>query len=100
MAIMTDVSDVRNRGRAMALVGIAFSIGFIIGPMIGAIFSVYSDKSASMWFSYPAAFAFLLSLTDILFIYKYYEESLPQVNVIRITYIRVFGIRLKLINSY
>lgn len=48
--------------------------------MIGAIFSVYSDKSASMWFSYPATFAFLLSLIDILFIYKYYEESLPKVD--------------------
>lgn len=33
MAIITDVSDVRNRGKAMALVGIAFSIGFILGPM-------------------------------------------------------------------
>lgn len=80
MAIITDVSDVKSRGRAMALVGIAFSVGFIVGPMIGAIFSVYSDKSASMWFSYPATFAFLLSLIDILFIYKYYEESLPKVD--------------------
>lgn len=84
MAVITDVSDVKNRGRAMALVGIAFSVGFIIGPMIGAIFSVYSDKSASMWFSYPAAFAFLLSLIDILFIYKYYEESLPKVKLMGI----------------
>lgn len=79
MAIITDVSDIKNRGKAMALVGIAFSIGFIVGPMIGALFSIYSNKSTSMWFSYPATFAFLLSFIDVLFVYRYFEESLPKV---------------------
>lgn len=80
MAIITDVSDTKNRGRAMALVGIAFSIGFIVGPMIGAIFSILTDKTSSMWFWYPASFAFLLSLADVLFIYRFFNETLPKVN--------------------
>jgi MFS family permease len=35
MAIITDVSNKENRGKGMALVGIAFSLGFIVGPLIG-----------------------------------------------------------------
>lgn len=40
MAIITDVSNKNNRGKGMALVGIAFSLGFIIGVsrMFGYIF--------------------------------------------------------------
>lgn len=79
MAIITDVSDTRTRARAMALVGIAFSIGFIVGPMIGAMFSIYSDKTSSSWFWYPAMFAFALSIADVLFIMLFFEESLPKV---------------------
>lgn len=79
MAIITDVSDVRSRGKGMALVGIAFSLGFIVGPMIGAIFSMMSDKSSSTWFWYPAMFAFLLSVADVLFVASLFEESLPKV---------------------
>lgn len=63
----------------MALVGIAFSMGFILGPMIGATFSLLTDKTTSMWFTYPAVFAFLLSAADILFFHMYFEESLPKV---------------------
>lgn len=79
MAIITDVSDTKTRTRAMALVGIAFSIGFIVGPMIGAMFSIYSDKTSSSWFWYPAMFAFTLSLADVMFILSFFEESLPKV---------------------
>lgn len=50
MAVITDVSNQQNRGKAMALVGIAFSLGFIVGPMIGAIFSRYADKTSAHLF--------------------------------------------------
>lgn len=79
MAIITDVSDEKNRNRAMALVGIAFSIGFIVGPMIGATFSMWSDKTSTQWYCYPALLAMLLAIGDVLFISICLKETLPKV---------------------
>lgn len=62
----------------MALVGIAFSIGFIVGPMIGAMFSKYSDKTTDHWFFLPAMFAFGLSATNVIFISMCMKESLTK----------------------
>lgn len=78
MAIITDVSNSKNRGKGMALVGIAFSLGFIIGPMIGAIFSKMSDKSTEVWFWLPAMFAMSLAIADFLFVCLCLKESLPK----------------------
>lgn len=77
MAIITDVSNERNRGKGMALVGIAFSLGFIVGPMIGALFAHFSDKSAQVWFCLPAVFAMSLAVADILFVGIFLRETLP-----------------------
>lgn len=77
MAIITDVSNKNNRGKGMALVGIAFSLGFIIGPMIGAVFSKFSDKSSDHWFVFPALFAMCLAGLDILFCLLCLKETLP-----------------------
>lgn len=81
MAIITDVSDEKNRGRAMALVGIAFSLGFIIGPMIGATFAMLSDKTTNQWSFYPALLALILAIGDILFITLCLRETLPKVSL-------------------
>lgn len=78
MAIITDVSNSKTRGKGMALVGIAFSLGFIVGPMIGAIFSKISDKSTEVWFWLPAMFAMSLAAADFLFIAICLKESLPK----------------------
>ncbi|KFB52584.1 hypothetical protein ZHAS_00020829 [Anopheles sinensis] len=78
MAVITDVSNQQNRGKAMALVGIAFSLGFIAGPMIGAMFSRYSDKTGTLWFFAPAMFAMMLAVADILFLALCLKETLPK----------------------
>lgn len=77
MSIITDVSTPATRGRAMALVGIAFSLGFIVGPMIGATFAAFADKGSATWYWYPAAFATLLAVADVLFVCVQLEETLP-----------------------
>jgi MFS family permease len=78
MAVITDVSNKENRGKGMALVGIAFSLGFILGPMIGAIFSRFSDKTTDSWFVTPALFAMCLAGLDILFVVVCLRETLPM----------------------
>ncbi|KAJ8923576.1 hypothetical protein NQ315_010155 [Exocentrus adspersus] len=77
MAIITDVSSMKTRGKGMALVGIAFSLGFIIGPLIGAAFAVWAKTKSGDWFVVPALFAFLLSVADLLFFVIFFKESLP-----------------------
>ncbi|CAO1422447.1 unnamed protein product [Diamesa tonsa] len=78
MAIITDVSNKENRGKGMALVGIAFSLGFILGPMIGAVFSIFSDKSTDNWFIFPALFAVFLGALDVIFVFFCLKETLPE----------------------
>lgn len=77
MAIITDVSNKHNRGKGMALVGIAFSLAFILGPMVGAIFSRFSDKTNENWFVPPALFAMCLAAADVLFCIVCLKETLP-----------------------
>lgn len=39
IAVISDVSTKKNRGRALALVGVAFSLAFTLGPSLGAYFA-------------------------------------------------------------
>lgn len=75
-AIVTDVSSAEKRGREMALIGIAFSLGFIFGPLIGAVFSKMADKDQD-FFVVPALFAFGLTFVNIVFVAFRLKESLP-----------------------
>lgn len=78
MAIITDSTNAGTRGKGMALVGIAFSLGFIIGPMVGASFSMMADKSSDHWFWLPAIFATSLAIADLAFVVTCLKESLPE----------------------
>lgn len=76
-AVITDVCNSKLRGKGMALIGVAFSIGFIVGPLIGAQFAVAS-KGSSEFYVGPALFALILALLDIVFLSIMFTESLPQ----------------------
>ncbi|KAH8241397.1 hypothetical protein KR032_012441 [Drosophila birchii] len=78
MSVITDVSSVKTRGRGMALVGVAFSLGFIVGPMIGALFAIFSDKSGGAWFVLPSLLAFGLAAGDLLVLACCLRETLPK----------------------
>lgn len=80
MSIITDVSSTRMRSRAMALVGVAFSLGFIIGPTIGAFFAIQSKKlNHGSWFLLPSILAFVFAVIDILILSFALRETLPKV---------------------
>lgn len=76
-AIVTDVSTPEKRGKGMALVGIAFSIGFVFGPTIGAMFS-YMDKDSEKFYVIPAIFCIMLAAADLLFLFFCLPETLPN----------------------
>jgi MFS family permease len=61
-----------------AMIGVAFSVGFVVGPLIGAYFSVrarsYDDGS---FFVSPALFALALAVLNVLFMLIFLRETLP-----------------------
>lgn len=85
-AVVADITSKENRSKGMAVIGIAFALGFIIGPAIGGILSTidlthYYPELASYGvnpFSMPAAFAFLLTLFNLWSVFSSFEESLPE----------------------
>lgn len=84
-AVVGDVTTKENRSRGMATIGIAFALGFIIGPAMGGILSLIDlTKIIPYWkvfgvnpFSMPAALAFVLSAFNFLWLWKKFPETLP-----------------------
>lgn len=47
-AIMADISPPEKRAQSMGLIGAAFGLGFILGPAIGGLLSVYGLEAAPL----------------------------------------------------
>ncbi len=85
-AVVADVTQKENRSRGMATIGIAFALGFIIGPALGGIFSMvdltsYYPILANYGvnpFSVPALIAFFLSAFNFIYLYKKFDETLSE----------------------
>lgn len=82
-AVVSDVTDEKNRSKGMAAIGIAFALGFVIGPAMGGILSLYNPLSqhpewASVGinpFSAPALLAAVLSFINLVLIWKTFPET-------------------------
>jgi len=70
-AYISDVTDARNRAKGLGLIGAAFGVGFIIGPVTGGILSQYG-------YNVPAFVAGGLALINFVLIYAWLPESLTQ----------------------
>ena len=70
-AYITDVTDAKSRSQGLGLIGAAFGIGFIIGPVAGGILSQWG-------YSAPAFAAAVLSFANLILIYAWLPESLTS----------------------
>jgi len=72
---IADISDETNRSRNFGLIGMAFGLGFVIGPYVGG---KLSDPSILSWFSFDTPFWFAAALTSVnlLLILKNFPETL------------------------
>ncbi len=81
-AAIADVTDEKSRSKGMGVIGAAFGVGFILGPAIGGGLSMIDLSDLGVPglnpFSAAAAGAFLLSLWNVTWVYRSFEESLPE----------------------
>ncbi|MFG1494524.1 ferrochelatase [Halobacteriovorax sp. ZH4_bin.1] len=85
-AVVADVTTNKNRSKGMATIGIAFALGFIIGPAMGGILSLFdltkiypvlADYGVNP-FSMAAIVAGVLSLFNLINLFNKFDETLPE----------------------
>ncbi len=85
-AAVADVTDESNRSKGMGIVGVAFGLGFVIGPALGGICAQWNPLEANPgWgslgvnpFSFVALVATLLSILNFVWIKFRFVESLSE----------------------
>jgi DHA1 family tetracycline resistance protein-like MFS transporter len=68
-AYITDVTDNKSRAKGLGMIGAAFGLGFIIGPVTGGVLSQWG-------FAVPAFAAAGLSLVNLILVAAWLPESL------------------------
>jgi len=76
-AVISDISNPKNRARNFGLVGAAFGLGFIFGPYVGG---KLADPHVVSWFSASTAFWFtaILSAINALVVIKFLPETIKK----------------------
>jgi len=70
-AYIADITDETDRAKGIGRLGAAFGVGFIIGPAIGGLLSVYG-------FWAPGFAAAVLTLLNLLFVFFFLPESISH----------------------
>ena len=68
-AYISDVTDAKNRAKGLGMIGAAFGLGFIIGPVAGGVLSKFG-------YATPAFVAAAMSFVNLVLIYAWLPESL------------------------
>ena len=85
-AAVADVTSRKERSRAMGLVGAAFGLGLVTGPMVGAFSARYDllarhpalGRFGINPFSAPALLSLGLCLANLAWVYRSFRETLPE----------------------
>jgi MFS family permease len=85
-AAVADITTPQTRARGMGMIGMAFGLGFILGPALGGLSTTLPQLGDSAllagWganpFSTAAAIAFLLSLFNLVWAALRFHETLPR----------------------
>ncbi len=80
-AAVADLTSPEKRSRAMAVIGMAFGLGFVIGPALGGLsghyFKLVDPPGWLNPFSVPAGIACALSLFNLFWAVTRFHETLP-----------------------
>lgn len=76
-SIIADISDEKQRGAAMALVGACFSVAFTCGPVLGAMLANITAV-ASNKFAMAAGGSLVLIIVETIYIYFSLPETHPR----------------------
>ena len=81
---IADISDPKSKTKNFGLVGMAFGVGFVLGPTIGGILG---DSTVVSWFSFSTPFLFtaLLTASNIIFLRFRFRETLLEKRESKIT---------------
>ena len=76
-AVISDISNPKNRAKNFGLIGAAFGLGFIFGPYIGG---KLADPSVVSWFNSSTAFWFaaILSAVNVMIVIFFLPETLKK----------------------
>ncbi|KAM9027628.1 major facilitator superfamily domain-containing protein 10 isoform 2-T4 [Ara ararauna] len=78
-AIVADLHSPKARSKGMAMIGVAFSLGFTLGPMIGAYLAMQTEKG-EVFYLRSALVALMFAVADLIFIFFLLPETLPKEN--------------------
>lgn len=73
-AMVSDIYKPEDNAKGMAMIGISYSVGFLVGPMFGAYFSTVAPKNALH--TTPALFSILLTIIQFTLVAFLLPETL------------------------
>ena len=85
-AAVADVTSREKRSGGMAIIGIAFGLGFLVGPAIGGLFAKINlvermpqlEALGVNPFSTPALVSFTIAVLNLVWVVRQFDETLPK----------------------